>query len=113
MLKEIDLSLSSLETMDGGKLGKVIGRHLSRMAADCYDRPGDDKPRKLTVQIDTVPKCDVHGNCETVEFKVKVKSSVPEHRSSPYEARIKPNGFAFNEDSPAHYPQQSLPFADE
>lgn len=113
MIQDVALGFESLDELDNGKIGAVLRQHLRRIAADCYDRPGDDKTRKVVVSFEVRPKLDEKGNAETVEVQIKCKSDVPQHQSKPYEMRITPNGLAYNPDSPGCYGQMALSFGED
>lgn len=48
------LSLEALDRLDLGKIAEAFKVHLKRVAADCYDRPGEITPRDPSVHPDAV-----------------------------------------------------------
>jgi hypothetical protein len=103
------LTFSSLQELDGGRMARVLARHLQRIAADCYDRPADDKPRVVTLEFSAVPVRDHETcECETVKLVIQARSKVPAQRSKPYEMSITSSGLAYNPGSPEVYHQATL-----
>jgi hypothetical protein len=108
------LALASLKELDSGKAYEAFGVHLMRAAKDCLDRPGDSKPRKVTLEIGVVPVLDEGGTCDKVKFQIHASSSLPKHRTRVYEAALRANGMlAFNVDFPDEADQSSLLPEDE
>jgi hypothetical protein len=106
----LTLSLDSLKELDGGKIANAINLHLKRAANDCYDRPGDKKPRKVSLEISVVPVLDSEArSCSEVKAQVHVASSVPKHRTREISLGLKPNGaLVFNPDSPDRIDQTTF-----
>jgi len=50
-----ELTLSAIAEMDGGRIGEAMKQALKRIAQDMDDRPGDDRPRKINLEIATIP----------------------------------------------------------
>lgn len=103
------LSLAGLSLLDLGKTEAALAQHLRRVARDCYDRPGDRKARKVSLEIAVTPVLDADGGCELVKVQVQVTSAVPKMRTREYEMRLRPNGsISFNEDLPTDFDQSTL-----
>lgn len=111
-INEVGLGLASLEDLDKGKIGALVRSHLKMVAADCFDRPGDSKPRTVTVEFIVAPKPIVEDDgrvtAETCSVQIKARSKVPIHQSRPYDMRITPKGLAYNESSPESFGQLTL-----
>lgn len=112
MITEQELTLGSLDELDGGKIGRLVKNHLRRAADDCYDRPSDDRARKVTIEIELVPIDDGHGSAESVKTRVKCVCKVPHHQSRPYEMRIanRGSGLLFNSGAPDNLAQHTMAF---
>jgi hypothetical protein len=94
------LSLDTLPELDGGKPAAALEVHLKRAVADCYDRPGDDKARSVTMQFDLEPVMETDGSCKEVKLRVQVTSKVPAHRTRMLSMALFPSGkLGFNPDS--------------
>lgn len=94
------LSLDNLPDLDDGKIAEAFRVHLARAAHDCYDRPGDGKPRKVTLEIGLFPVLESDGSCDQVKLQALVTSAVPKHRTKVLSLGLKPNAnLLFNPDS--------------
>ncbi len=103
--------LKNLHQLEGGKVAQAFNKHVARASSDCYDRPGDSKPRVVLLQIEIIPVQDQHGNCDDVLIHVQTTSKVPPHRTNPINARLGTNGvLKLNLDSPDDVDQGSLPY---
>lgn len=99
-LTHTPLSLDAFKVLDGGKVQASFADHLARAAKDCLDRPLDTKARKVTLQVDVVPRTDSDGACDQVNVQVQIKSTVPTHHTKVYPMALYRNGaIGFNPDS--------------
>lgn len=57
----VEFSFRDLADIDGNKLEVAFNQALKRCADDCHDRPGVDKPRKITMDCELVPVLDPDG----------------------------------------------------
>jgi hypothetical protein len=93
------LSLETLSQLDE-KIAEAFRRHLDRASHDCYDRPGDNKPRKITLEVALVPVLEDDGGCKDVKVQVQVASAVPKHKTKVISVGLRPNAsLVFNPDS--------------
>lgn len=110
------LTLATLKKLDLGRVGMAFDRLLKQAISDCVDRPGDDRARKVTLQIDLVPVKQVHDNtisCEGAKGAVKAKLALPNYETQTLDFGVKQSGHAyFAEESPANHQQATL-FAGE
>lgn len=100
MLRE--LSLESLGFVAGGTVDAAFAHHLRRAVADCEDRSGDTKPRKVTLTVNVSPVVLQDGACTDCAIECEVTSTVPKHVSKPVECRIKAGGRALFNDLSEH-----------
>lgn len=101
------LNLQTLkDQLDGGRLGAAWDAELKRIAQDCEDRPGDDKPRKVNLEVVMQPVKDEAGLCEEVWVKVHVTSSVPKRRSKPLRLGVRRGGMLVFNDMSEDNPNQ-------
>lgn len=104
------LNLGSLmETLDGGRIHEAFMAELRRVAMDCEDRPGDDKVRKVSLELQLTPVCDEHGQLDSLSGKFHVTSSVPKRRSKSYSFGFRKGGMlVFNDLSDDNIHQQTI-----
>ena len=111
-LQEIDFV--SLADMDDGKLNMVLRKHLKRASEDCQDRPADQKPRKVVIEIGYVPLLEPQGDATDSWMQVKIRSNIPDHVSKPYSVGMRRNGtFVFNNNSLNNVNQNTIDFDGE
>lgn len=96
--------LRALAALDGGRIDEAFKLHLRRAIEDCDDRPGEEKSRKVTLQVEVKPIARQDGATTDVEIVVQAKSSIPTHVSGAVSARVLHGGDAwfndFSEDNP-------------
>lgn len=107
------LTLASIAKMDGGRLGIAFQDHIERARQDCMDRPGESKPRVVTMTVTIKPKLDVDGLCETVDTQVKFADTIPKRQSKIYNMSLTKQGIGFNDESLENVEQKSLEFDGE
>ncbi len=86
-LKELDLH--GLAEIDGGRIGAAITQALARVAGDLDDRPADDRPRKVALEIVAVPELDEHGHCDNIKLQMQVKETYPSRKSKVYDLGLR------------------------
>lgn len=100
----IELDLRSLENLDDGRVSVAFAHELKRAVQDCMDRPGDKKPRKVTLEFSLTPVCSAEGGVvemEGADGDFTIKSKVPERKSKTYSFRANKRGqLAFASESP-------------
>lgn len=107
-------TLESLRDLDGGRALEAFGLHIKRATLDCEDRPGDPKPRKVTLTFSLVPVLDPDLQCSEVKGQLHSASTVPPHRTKEYSFGLRRGGMlVFNDDSPTNINQGSLLDDDE
>ena len=80
-------SLASLATFDNGRISANFDQLLDAAIRDCQDRPNDDKPRKLLIQLEISPVSDVENGqviCSGVNGAFQLKSTVPTRKTNVY-----------------------------
>lgn len=108
------LTLDSLKHLDLGKADAGFKTHLERAARDCMDRPGDDKKRKVILEIAMEPLMLPDGTCDEVKAQIQITSKIPSHRTRVYSFGLRRNGtLTFNEDSPDNVNQTTMLEDDE
>ncbi len=105
-----NLSLGGLRTIDGGLVNAAINDKVRAAVADCKDRPGEAKPRKVVLTLEICPVADQRGKFDRLSTACVVSSKFPDMRSIDYDMRVTAEGDAeFEELSPEDAGQGSLP----
>ncbi len=102
-----ELTLASLAEIDGGRFATAFQQHIKRVAADCYDRPNDGKPREITIKLAVKP-ITIDGLCDDVNVTLQVASSVPKQQTRPYNMALKKAGMLYRPDSPDDVEQNNF-----
>lgn len=89
------LTLDALRELDGGRVATAFQEAMKRIVADCEDRPGEERPRKLSLEATFVPQMGEDGNCSGVGVEFQVKDTIPNRRSKKYGMGIKNGGRVF------------------
>jgi hypothetical protein len=105
-----ELTLETLKNdLAGGRVGEAFALELKRCVTDCEDRPGDDKARKVTLEIELKPATDEKGFCENVWGQVKVTSAVPKRKTKPISFGVRRGGMlVFNDLSEDDFRQKTI-----
>lgn len=104
----VPLTFENLESMDDGRQAAAFRRHMERVSQDCMDRPGDPTARVITLKLSVKPVIGQEGQCERCFLEMEQKSSVPVHRSRPFEMEVTKRGLLFNKDFPDNLDQVTL-----
>jgi hypothetical protein len=94
-----ELTLAALmEELDGGRIHEAFMAELKRVALDCEDRPGDDKVRKVSLELHVEPVIAEDGQLDSLSGKFHVTSTVPKRRSKAYSFGFRKGGrLVFND----------------
>ena len=85
-----ELSLESIMQLGDGSVAIAWHQALQRSLHDCCsDRPGVDKPRKVTLEMDVVPVIDEAGFSDEVNATFQVKESIPARKSRIYDFSVR------------------------
>ena len=108
------LSLAELADIDDGRIGLAFDQALKRVSMDCDDRPGDNRPRKVVLEMTVEPVCGEDGVCESVTSQIQIKESLPTRRSKKYDLGLRKNGiFVFQPMSLDNHAQTTFEMGDE
>lgn len=103
------VNLASVEAMADGTISAAFDSHMARAVLDCEDRPGDNKPRKVVLEMEVKPVMLQGGSVTEVVIEAKVKCTIPAHVSRPIECKIKDGGKAvFNDLSQSNVNQKTI-----
>lgn len=110
------LSLKSLGLLDDGKPSMQFDKLLQTAAADCFDRYTDDRPRRVTLQIDVTP-IPAEGGCSNVDADIQIICKLPTYRTNTLSLGVRQSRdggmFVFSEASPENVDQSTLEFEKE
>ena len=110
------LSTDTLAQLDHGRAAAALNTAIRQAVQDCLNRPGEDRARKVTMELDIKPVSDVIQNeitCEGATGMYKVRVRVPDWESSRLDFGVRQNGdLVFSENSPGNHLQTTI-FDDE
>jgi hypothetical protein len=84
-----ELTLDSLLALDGGRVATAFQHALRRALDDCRDRPGEERARVVSLQLEMVPVCDESGLCDEVTAGFQVNDKIPTRKSKKYSMGIR------------------------
>lgn len=100
----LELTLTSLEDLDDGRVAAAFAHEMKRAVQDCMDRPGDKKPRVVTLELKLTPVAETQGGlveCSGAHGEFSIKSKVPERRSKTYQFNANKKGqLSYSSNSP-------------
>ncbi len=100
--------LSSLVTIDEGRVRDLFEQALKRCRDDCHERPGVSKARKVTLSATLTPVCSPEGAMGSCDVQFEVDDSLPKRVSPCYNMKAARGGLLFNEMSPDDINQGTL-----
>lgn len=108
-----ELSLASLAEIDGKRLSIAFEQALTRVIADCDDRPGEKKPRTIMLKVEVVPVLD--GNiCDNAKVQATIHDDVPKRKSKIFDMSLRKRAgkakLLFRPDSLDEVDQQTMDF---
>jgi len=110
------LSTETLQHVDHGRPAAALDKAIERAIGDCMDRPGDNRPRKVTLTIAIVPVRDVVGDteivCDGLKAKFNVNESLPARETGECDFGVRKQGgkatAVYNPDCPNNHRQATL-----
>ncbi len=110
------LNLQSMAELSHGSVGVAVDKLIRQAIRDCIDRPGDNRARKLTVQIEFTPTARVDGQsvtCEGAKAIAKARLKTPDYETGVLDLMVRENGSCvFAPASPENAAQATM-FDDE
>lgn len=104
-------SLSTLATMDGGRISTAFEQALNRLRYDCEDRPAIEGKRIVTLSVTMEPVPDDDGSLGSVDVSFALNEKLPKRASKSYNMQAVAGGLLFNELSPDEVKQRTLDMA--
>lgn len=89
MAVQTPFDLESIVRLDFGALNAAFRHELDYVVRDCRDRPGEKKPRVVTMQFAFTPEPDSVGSVEAdnVLVEATILGKIPVRRSKVYSMR--------------------------
>jgi len=104
------LEAETLPKLDRGTVAAAVDGSIRLAADDCLDRPSDERPRKVILQIEVKPIVETHGNtisCSGARAVCKVRLRLPDKETGDLDLGVrktrKGGMFTFNELSPTDH----------
>lgn len=102
------LSTATLSKLDGGRIDGGFTKAIERAMADCDNRPGLDKARKVTMEFSITPCAGEKGLLETCNVSCKITETLPPRESKTYNMSARPDGLFFQELAPENVHQTTF-----
>jgi hypothetical protein len=102
-------TFAALAKLDGGRVAKSVDQAILRAVADCNDRPGLDKARRVTLEIDIEPVME--GSLHDIALTFRVGEKAPPRGSAAVVMRPAADGTLMFQDLSLEDPdQETIPF---
>ena len=107
------LTLATLNIVDP-RIEKMFQKHIRQVMEDVNNRPGEAKPRKMTLTFDLTPVIERNrdtGDCYVDTIRVALKAppaKLPDFTTKGFPMKITANGLFFNKEIPEDLHQPSL-----
>lgn len=100
-------TLTSLASMDQGRIALAFEAALSRCNEDCKDRPGVKAARKVTITATLQPNME-GDDLDSVNVTFHISDNVPKRASKAYNMAAGRDGLVFNDVAPDNAKQGTL-----
>lgn len=105
----LTLKLETLKDLDFGRPAVAFEQGLADAVRDCVDRPGDKRPRRVTLDLIIAPVPDDTGVCDSVTGEFKIKTTLPHRQTKPYSFGLNRQGkLFFSEYAPENVDQATI-----
>lgn len=113
-MPRMQLSLATLGEFDFGKAAVAFQKELQKVVIDMIDRPGDDRPRTVTLKTSLKPLVQQEGDVVDSQVEFEITSSMPSRRTKPRPAMIDRRGnLLFSADAPDNPRQETFEMGGE
>lgn len=114
------LSLESMKRLDAGRAMEAFQLCVERATQDCVDRPGDNRARKVLLQMTFKPVTVVNGNtidCDGAKGSFQCRVKIPDWETQEVDFGVRETRdergdkhatLVFNEDSPRDHRQRTM-----
>lgn len=110
----LNLTLETLKDLDGGRPALAFQHSVEQAVLDCKDRPLDNRPRKITLELILTPlaeESDIPGNFNLcgVMGTFRCKAAIPVRQTKVYNFGLSRQGkLFFSEQSPTNVAQTTI-----
>lgn len=112
-----ELGFGALVHHNGGDTNAQLNRAVSQVSLDCMERPGESKPRSITIKLIFEPVVDQDGYVTDNEMYVEIGNKIPGYKSKKTSVTMRKRGnqgtFVFSEDTCNDEDNQSLGRSDD
>ena len=118
----IELDLTTLKELQGGAVFQQVQKLIAAAVADCENRPGEDRPRKVVIQLEMKPVTrfeEIDENhtkrvLDGIKLSLQMDVKCPTRKTIEFDCGVGENhALTFNPDSPHNHRQAGLPFVIE
>lgn len=108
-MSRMKLSLATLKDFDFGKADVVVQQAMSVAVRDVLDRPGEKKPRVVTIKVSITPVVQQDGDVVDAEVEFEVANAIPKWRTAPRPVLVGRQGdLFFSPDAPDNPRQETF-----
>ena len=100
------LSLDTLAEFDYGKAAVAFQTALERVVRDCLDRPGEKKPRTVTLVAKITPVLQQSGDVVDCEVAFEIAAAIPKWLTAPQAVGTTKQGHLFFQELAPDSPKQ-------
>lgn len=105
----MQLKLETLKDLDFGRPAVAYEQGIADAVRDCIDRPGDKRPRKVSMEFVIIPMVEQEGDCNEVMGEFKIKTVLPHRQTKPYSFGLNKQGrLFFSENAPDNVDQTTF-----
>lgn len=112
-----EFTLETLASLEGGRVGAAFALAMARLADDVNDRPGDNRPRVLTMKVGVIPNPEEDGTLDSASLICEISEKIPGRSTKPIDMGLRRRGgqtkLVFSQAAPHNHRQPGLPLRDE
>jgi hypothetical protein len=82
----------TLAFFDGGSIAAEFDRELKKAIEDCRDRPGEERVRKVVLQVQLTPQVDNTGETVRCSVSFQAHAKLPSRRFGGHLLQMRKNG---------------------
>lgn len=105
----VPFDLTTIAEVDGGRIAIAFDEEMRGVVKDCMNRPGDNRPRKITLEVLLTPQIAEDGSCDSINGEFVLAHKAPSRRSRPINFVSNKQGhLKFHPDSPDNAEQRTI-----
>lgn len=118
----VELNLATIQQLQNGGVFQQVQRLIAAAVADCENRPAEERPRKVSIQLEILPVSrleeidDQHTRrvLDGVKLRLQMDVKCPTRKTIEFDCGVGDNhALLFNPDSPHNHRQAGLPLTFE